>query len=173
MGGRSSIGPSSLRNNAYDPRGHLALSGAGPSLYTRLDGVPMSTLIPFLALEQPGEVVQAWVTQQLTAAGFHLVQTFDLQAARLSHEDCPCPHHGTDACDCQLVVLLVYYRQEEPSTLVIHSRDHSTWISIAGPVAERLDLHPEHAIQRTIQGRLPRMPAPAEAGCEHKTRPAD
>lgn len=132
----------------------------------------MSTLIPFLALEQPGEIVQAWVTQQLTAAGFRLVQTFDLQVARLAHEGCECPHHGTNACDCQLVVLLVYYKQEEPSTLVIHSRDHSTWISIAGPAAERADMRPEHAIERTILGRLPRIPAPAEAGCEHPAQSA-
>src|SRR5512138_620275 len=133
----------------------------------------MSTLIPFLALEQPGEVVQAWVTQQLTAAGFHLVQTFDLQVARLSHEGCECPHHGTDACDCQLVVLLVYYQQQEPSTLVIHSRDHSTWISIAGPAAERVDLHREHAVERAILGRLPRIPTPADVGSEQQARSAD
>jgi hypothetical protein len=133
----------------------------------------MSTMIPFLAVEQPGDQVQAWVSQQLRAAGFRLVQTFDLQVARLAHEDCTCPHHGTDACDCQLVVLLVYYQQEEPSTLVIHSRDHSTWVSIAGPAAKRVDMHPEQAIERLILTRLPRVPAPTEAGCEHPSHPAN
>ena len=132
----------------------------------------MSNLIPFLSLEQPGDQVQAWVSQLLTAAGFRLVQTFDLQTARLAHEDCTCPHHGTDACDCQLVVLLVYYQQEEPSTLVIHSRDNSTWISIAGPAAKRLDPHAEQAIERAILSRLPRIPAPSEAGRENAAHAA-
>jgi len=133
----------------------------------------MSALIPFLTVEQPGEQVQAWVSQQLRAAGFRLVQTFDLQTARVAHEDCPCPHHGTEACDCQLVVLLVYYKQEEPSTLVIHSRDQSTWLSIAGPAAERAEVRPEHAIERAILGRLPRIPVPTESGNEHQLHSAD
>src|SRR5512143_3411047 len=118
----------------------------------------MSALIPFLTLEQPGDQVQAWLSKQLSGAGFRLVQTFDLQVARMAHDDCACPHHGTDACDCQLIVLLVYYGQEEPSTLVIHSRDNSTWLSMAGPTAKRVDLYAEQSIERAILARLPRVP---------------
>ncbi len=129
----------------------------------------MSALMPFLALDQPGAEVQRWVYQQLIAAGLRVVQTFDLQVARLAHHDCACPHHGTAECDCQLVVLLVYQQDDEPSTLVIHSRDHSTWISLAGPAARRTDLRPEQAIERLILARLPRIPVPAEAGCEARS----
>lgn len=80
----------------------------------------MSALLPFLALDQNCEQVQTWVTQQLTDAGFRVVQTFDLQVARLAHSDCTCPHHGTDKCDCQMVVLLIYRKREHPVTLVLH-----------------------------------------------------
>ncbi len=126
----------------------------------------MSTLMPFLAVDQLGAEVQGWVDQQLTAAGFRTVQTFDLQVARLAHSDCTCPHHGTADCDCQLVVLLVYEQDDEPSTLVIHSRDNRTWLSLAGPVSARRDQHPEQAIERLILAHLPRIPVSVQAHCE-------
>ena len=126
----------------------------------------MSTLTPFLALDQPGAEVQTWVTQQLTAAGLSVVQTFDLQEARSAHSECTCPHHGTADCDCQLVVLLVYQQDEDPSTLVIHSRDNQTRISLAGPAARRADQHPEQDIERFILARLPRIPVTLERHCE-------
>jgi hypothetical protein len=121
----------------------------------------MSALMPFLSLDQPGAEVQAWVHRQLTAAGFRVVQTFDLQVARRAHQDCTCPHHGTADCDCQLVVLLVYQQDEEPSTLVIHSRDSSTEISLAGAGTGRVDPQPEQAIERLILSCLPRLPISA------------
>ena len=68
----------------------------------------MSALIPFLTLDQTCEQVLVWINGKLTDAGFRVVQTFDLHVARLAHPDCPCPHHGTADCDCQMVILLVY-----------------------------------------------------------------
>src|SRR5512138_1147796 len=89
----------------------------------RTVGSKMSTLIPFLVLDQTCDQVQNSVNQLLAGAGFRVVRTFDLQVARLAHPDCPCPHHGTNECNCQMVVLLVYSKQEYPATLVIHGQD--------------------------------------------------
>ena len=111
----------------------------------------MSALLPFLALDQNCEQVQAWVTQQLTDSGFRVAQTFDLQVARLSHPECPCPHHGTDECNCQMVVLLIYWKQnEDPATLVIHGQDGRTWLSLAAPVTQRAGHRLEAAIRHVL-----------------------
>ena len=110
----------------------------------------MSALIPFLVLDQTCDQVLAWINGQLTSAGLRVVQTFDLQVARLAHPDCPCPHHGTDDCNCQMVVLLVYRKQDDPATLVIHGQDGRTWVSLAGPVGKRANQHLETAIRRAL-----------------------
>ena len=110
----------------------------------------MSTLMPFLVLDQTCDQVLTWVNRQLTSAGLRVVQTFDLQVARLAHTDCPCPHHGTDDCNCQMVVLLVYRKQDDPATLIIHSQDGRTWVSLAGPVGKRANQHLEAAIRRAL-----------------------
>ncbi len=119
----------------------------------------MSALMPFLAVDKPGTEVQSWVQQQLTSAGLRVVQTFDLQVARLSHADCTCPHHGTADCDCQLTVLLVYPQAEEPSALVIHSRDGRTEVSFGGPVARQMDVPIEQLLERLLQAGLPALRA--------------
>ncbi|GAB4495973.1 MAG: hypothetical protein Fur0016_33310 [Anaerolineales bacterium] len=66
------------------------------------------------------------------------VQTFDLQSARHASGDCPCPHHGTAKCDCQMVVLLVYGKTGEPITLILHGNDGQTWLSIAEEPNQRV-----------------------------------
>ena len=97
----------------------------------------MSTLAPFLTLSETCEQVDRWVRESLSRAGLRVVPTFDLQIARLAHPDCSCPHHGTEKCSCQLVILLVYGKQAEPATLVIHGQDGKTWLSFATPLEAR------------------------------------
>ncbi|GAB4528534.1 MAG: hypothetical protein Fur0018_14680 [Anaerolineales bacterium] len=58
------------------------------------------------------------------------MRSFDLQAARLAHQHCACPHHGTAQCDCQMVVLLLYGQTESPLTLLAHGRDNITHFSL-------------------------------------------
>lgn len=122
----------------------------------------MSSLMPFLVLEQTCDRVLSWVNRQLTGAGFRVVQTFDLQVARLAHPDCPCPHHGTDDCDCQMVVLLVYQKHDTPATLVIHGQDGRSWVSLASPVGKRANHHLEMAIRRLLIPQTPTLPASSE-----------
>lgn len=129
----------------------------------------MIALIPFLALDQTCKQVQAWVGRQLTAADFRVSQTFDLQVARLAHPECPCPHHGTEDCNCQMIVLLVYRRREEPATLVIHGQDGRTWLTLADPVGRRANQPLETAIRRVLMPHRPKTPVPIEAN--HEARP--
>lgn len=94
----------------------------------------MSALSPLLVVNESRDQVEAWIKEKLAGADFRVVTTFDLQVARSAHPNCPCPHHGTDECNCQLVVLLVYGKREDPATLVIHGQDGKTWISLATPI---------------------------------------
>ena len=119
----------------------------------------MSALLPFLALEQTCEQVDAWVRAKLTEAGWRVVPTFDLQIARLAHPDCPCPQHGTEACSCQLVILLVYGKQESPATLVIHGQDGKSWISFATPLETRSRQSLESSVRHTLIPRYPGFPS--------------
>ncbi len=86
---------------------------------------------PFLTINCSCDEALQWSQQQLSQAGWHLVQTFDLQAARAASHTCACPNHGTDACDCQMVVMLVYGTALEPATLILHGSDGQTWLSLA------------------------------------------
>jgi len=126
----------------------------------------MSTLIPFLVLDQTCDQVLVWVSQQLTSASFRVVQTFDLQVARLAHPDCPCPHHGTNDCNCQMVVLLVYGKQDDPATLVIHGQDGRSWVSLAGPVGKRFNQHLEVVVRRALIPHISNMPSSIEVAYE-------
>lgn len=88
-------------------------------------------LSPFLTIDHPCGETMLWCQAQITQTGFRSVQTFDLQAARLASHDCPCPNHGCDDCDCQMVVLLVYGSTPEPVTLILHGNGEQTWLSFA------------------------------------------
>src|SRR5215211_5399206 len=85
---------------------------------------------PFLTVNHTCDQALQWVNQRLLKAGLRGVQTFDLQTARAASHDCECPNHGTEQCDCQMVVLLVYGSMEEPATLILHGNDGKTWLSI-------------------------------------------
>ena len=130
----------------------------------------MSALIPFLALDQTYEQVQVWINGKLTDAGFRVVQTFDLHVARLAHPDCPCPHHGTADCNCQMIVLLVYGNQGEPATLVIQGQDGKAWLSLTGPVGKHSNQHLEIVIRRLLLPRPSNIPSPIEVA--HEARAA-
>lgn len=129
----------------------------------------MSALLPFLVLDQTSEQAQVWVGQQLTNAGFRVVQTFDLQVARLAHPECPCPHHGTDDCNCQMIVLLVYQKRGEPVTLVVHGQDNRTWLSLAGPSGKHTSQRLEASIRRILLTQLNWLPHRAEVTYETRS----
>jgi hypothetical protein len=109
----------------------------------------MSALTPLLTLDETCEQAQNRVCQELINAGFRIMLTFDLQVARMAHQGCSCPHHGTEDCNCQMVILLVYQEDDEPATLVIHGQENKSLISFVPevPVSQRL----EATIQQLLQ----------------------
>ena len=103
-----------------------------------------------LILEQQCDEAITWVTRQVSSIGLQVHRTFDLQVARQAHTECPCPHHGTDQCDCQMVILLVYAEDFQPISLVVHSHDGRTWFSLVDTPQQRADPHLEASIQRAL-----------------------
>ena len=82
---------------------------------------------------------QAFANQlicRLDTAGLQVVRSFDLKAARAAQVNCTCPHHGTDQCDCQMVVLLIYDQDSLPFTLVLHGHDGHTEIAFVDPIEQ-------------------------------------
>ena len=108
----------------------------------------------FLILEQPSDEAVAWVIHQVNEAGLQVLRTFDLQMARLAHTECTCPQHGTDQCDCQMVVLLVYGGHIQPISLVAHSYDGKTWISLVNTPQQRADPRLEASIRQVLASSL-------------------
>jgi hypothetical protein len=77
------------------------------------------------------------VAKALKEAGLQVVQSFDLQAAKAAHSQCTCPHHGTNLCDCQMIMLLVYDLEDKPITLVAHGQDGSTHLGLINDPSRR------------------------------------
>lgn len=93
-------------------------------------------------VEAPCDLVRQQVTRALGEAGLRVRASFDLQTARRLLADpgeCPCPHHGTDECACQYVVLLVEQPGEAPVVVVLHGREDYTALLVQalGPVRAR------------------------------------
>lgn len=99
----------------------------------------MTMLSPLLSIEVSCDQVLQVTKTRLSQAGLSTVQTFNLNTARLGLHKCCCPNHGTEACDCQMIVLLVYGGAPEPETLILHGNNGQTWISIADFAVQRGD----------------------------------
>jgi hypothetical protein len=111
----------------------------------------MSNLTPILTLRQSIELTVAWTVQQLSACGFQIERTFDLRAARLAHAGCPCPHHGTKDCTCQMVILIVH-RETHLATIVAHGQGEHTSLSLVDGTNQFID-------KRAFQALLPAIGA--------------
>ena len=110
---------------------------------------------PFLSVNQPCNEALEWAKNQLLQAGLRPIQTFDLHTARLAMHDCSCPNHGTEECDCQMVVLLVYGKAPNPATLILHGNDGQTWVSIANDPQQRANAKLLHSIQQALETNEP------------------
>ena len=110
---------------------------------------------PFLSINHPSDEALQLARKQLLQADLHAVQTFDLHTARLAMHDCSCPNHGTDECDCQMVILLVYGKAAEPVTLILHGNDGQTRISIAGDPQLRTDAKLINSIRQALEIKSP------------------
>jgi hypothetical protein len=105
----------------------------------------------FLSVNQPCDETLQWTKEQLSQSNLRVVQTFDLQSARTGLQDCSCPNHGTDQCNCQMVVLLVYGNAVEPVTLILHGSNGQTWISLVNNSIQHADHSTQAVIGRALQ----------------------
>lgn len=110
---------------------------------------------PFLSVDHPCDETLQWAKEQLSQANLHAVQTFDLHTARIGLHDCPCPNHGTTECDCQMVVMLVYEKSEEPVTLILHGNDGQTRVSIAETSNQNKNISTITGIRNALEGKPP------------------
>ena len=108
----------------------------------------MSNNSPFLTLEQPCDAAVEWLTDRFSQAGLRVMRTFNLQVARHAQGMCPCPHHGTGQCDCQMVVLLVYESNPQPVAVIAHGYNNRTWFSVVDTPQQRADPATEGIIIR-------------------------
>jgi hypothetical protein len=111
----------------------------------------MDTLTPPWSVHVPCETSAQWLEDRLSCAGLRAVRTFDLHDARPASPECACPHHGTAACDCQMVVILVYAEARLPVTMVVHGNDGQSWISVIDRPDQRADPSTIAAIQRALE----------------------
>jgi hypothetical protein len=93
----------------------------------------------FLTVDFSCDMALQAAKKKLSQTGLRALQTFDLHTARLAQQECPCPNHGTEDCDCQMVVLMVYGETPEPATLILHGSDGQTRFSIADDPSQRAD----------------------------------
>ncbi len=113
----------------------------------------------FLILQKPYVEAIAWVIHQCNGAGLQVLRTFDLQVAGLDHAECPCVHHGTEQCDCQIAVLLVYGDNLQPISLVAHSHDGETRFWLINNPQQRADPRLEAAILKALSSQC-MVPSP-------------
>ncbi len=97
------------------------------------------TTSSFLIVDLPCDMALQAAKKKLLQGGLRALQTFDLHTARHTQQDCPCPHHGTADCDCQMVVLMVYGESAEPVPLILHGSDGQTRFSIDDDPSQRID----------------------------------
>lgn len=105
---------------------------------------------PFLVLRKECAEAVRWISDQLIQSGLQVVQTFNLNTARLDHSLCSCPHHGTEQCDCQMVVLLVFGNGFPPASVVAHGHDGQTWFMLVDSPQQRIHTGLEAAIQDAL-----------------------
>ena len=110
-----------------------------------------------LTIERPYDEALRWIDETLKLAHLPVATSFDLRSTRTAYTDCPCPHHGTAACDCQMAVLLIYGADAQPATLLVHSSDGRTCISLADFPGQR----PSPTLRAAILGAfsINRMPS--------------
>ncbi|MFN3742841.1 MAG: hypothetical protein ACK4VW_09255 [Anaerolineales bacterium] len=114
----------------------------------------MNSLSPLFVLDSPCNSALQWTKASLAQVGLRVLQTFDLQSARHAPQECPCPHHGTENCDCQMVILLVYGEHNKPATLLLHGNKDRTWISLVEDVHQDVASRLGQEVREALGKRL-------------------
>jgi hypothetical protein len=116
----------------------------------------MSTVAPFLVLNTGCEKATYWLANQMKRANLTLLRTFNSNDVRSSAAACPCPHHGANDCNCQVMIFLVYQKsQHAPVSLVVHGYDQYTLFYLVDSPQQRADPGLEAIIRTAL------VPTPA------------
>jgi hypothetical protein len=124
---------------------------AGTSYNSAIRPEALMNISPFLTMNHSCDKTLQWTKKQLAQDGLLAVQTFDLHTARVGLHDCSCPNHGTDECDCQMVILLVYGKDLDPVTLILHGSNGQTWLSISDSPSQGANIELTATIQKTLE----------------------
>lgn len=111
--------------------------------------------MPLSTLNSTGDEAVNRVRVALENAGLRVMMSFDSNLTRTGIMPAICPHHGENACDCQIVILLVYGEHSQPATLLVHGQDGETWISLVDLPGQL----PDSCLQKKIRQALPSSPA--------------
>jgi hypothetical protein len=116
-------------------------------------------------LDRASERVIPELLGRLQRQGLHIITTFDFQLARAPHSECSCPHHGTENCNCQYVVLLVYEPQYDYTvyrTITVHGQDKQVWLSLLNRPGTPAGNNEPHAnLEAKLLDTLQELGAPA------------
>lgn len=77
-------------------------------------------------------VAKPVLERSMVGVGLSVSQSFDLKPADVLMEDCRCPFHNQDECDCEYIVLIVYCNGKPPITLAGHGHSMAVSFDLAG-----------------------------------------
>jgi len=106
--------------------------------------------VELFSLQMACDELVAAASELLNRKGYPVIRSFDLQAARASQGQCSCPHHGTDLCDCQMIILLIYGIQGAPVSLIFHGHDGWTYISLAESPEQKISQESADILKRIL-----------------------
>ena len=109
-------------------------------------------MVPLIKLQFTGNEAVSWITDVLQSSSLRVMTSFDSQLTRTTPTPPTCPHHGTAACDCQIVILLVYDQDGQPATLLADGQDGETWISLVVAPGQRPHPRLENKIKEAVFG---------------------
>jgi hypothetical protein len=111
-------------------------------------------LTPLLSVSQTCNQTADLLKRRLMESGWKTLQTFDLHEAMFAIDGCSCPHHGTQECDCDMVVLLVYGMEPEPVTILLHGCNGQTQVAFAEYAQKKVSETSVVAIRRALEENL-------------------
>ncbi len=115
----------------------------------------VDTADPFSRVAGPADAAARRLHDVLTDAGLRVVQSFRLHDARRPASDIGCPKHDGLACDCELIILLVYAQTGPPATIVLNGSDGTTMVSLVAIAGQQ----EEPALHAIIASALRNNPA--------------
>jgi hypothetical protein len=127
----------------------------------------------------PWQPILKQLVRRLSIGGFMVRRTFDLQLARQSlgtSEQEVCPHHASERCSCQYLVLQVGGAGTSASMVVLHGDDDTTKVSLISAAGEKANADVAAAVCEAVQSRQLRSrggapPARDATGAATEARP--